>query len=78
MGDEEIGQVESSLTQSDNDDEQAEAATEQPPQHVRTLGKLRFRPADDDEPRYGLMKLNLMLVLISRTGTGGLPRRRSH
>lgn len=30
-------------------DEEEEA--EQPPQHVWTLRKLRFRPADDDEPQ---------------------------
>ncbi len=27
------------------------AEPEQPLQHARTLGKMRFRPADDDEPQ---------------------------
>jgi hypothetical protein len=31
--------------------EDGERENEQPLQHVRTLGKLRFRPADDDEPQ---------------------------
>lgn len=31
--------------------EDDEVGTELPLQYVRTLGKLRFRPADDDEPQ---------------------------
>jgi hypothetical protein len=31
--------------------EEDEAETEEPLQNIRTLGKLRFRPDDDDEPQ---------------------------
>jgi hypothetical protein len=31
--------------------EEDEVETEEPLQNVRTLGKLRFRPDDDDEPQ---------------------------
>ena len=33
------------------EDEDEDVEIDQPFQHVRTLGKLRFRPADDDEPQ---------------------------
>jgi hypothetical protein len=43
----EVGRGQSGSTMTEED----EAETEEPLQNVRTLGKLRFRPDDDDEPQ---------------------------
>ena len=53
------------------------AEAQQPLQHVRKLGKLRLRPADDDEPQciYACLTRN---ALNSSIGVGGLLQRQHH
>ena len=47
-----IEEAEQSRQQPDHMEIEAdEAESERASQHVRTLGKMRFRPADDDEPQ---------------------------